>query len=101
MDPKHYKVELENNQVRVLRAQYGAHEKGVMHSHPAAVVVSLADQDVKFTLPGGKTAERHMKAGEVTWEAAATHLPENTGDKPLDVILVELKGGRGAAKAKK
>jgi len=101
VDPKHYKVELENNQVRVLRAQYGAHEKGVMHSHPAAVVVSLADQDVKFTLPGGKTAERHMKAGEVTWEAAATHLPENTGDKPLDVILVELKGGRGAAKAKK
>jgi len=92
VDAQHYKVALENNRVRVLRVQYGPHEKSVMHSHPASVIVSLADQDARFTFPGGKTTERHMKAGEVLWAAPETHLPENTSDKPLDVILVELKG---------
>ena len=101
VDPKHYKVEFENKHVRVLHAQYGPHEKSVMHSHPACVIVSMTDQDARFTLPGGKTMERHMKAGEVGWAPAETHLPENLSDKPLDVILVEMKGGKpGAAKPK-
>jgi hypothetical protein len=39
VDPKHYKVELENEQVRVLRINYGAHEKSVMHSHPNSVAI--------------------------------------------------------------
>jgi quercetin dioxygenase-like cupin family protein len=34
VDSKHYKVEVENEKVRVLRINYGAHEKSVMHSHP-------------------------------------------------------------------
>jgi len=33
VDPKHYKVEFENDGVRVLRVKYGAREKSVMHSH--------------------------------------------------------------------
>jgi quercetin dioxygenase-like cupin family protein len=36
VDSKHYKVELENDQVRVLRIQSGPGEKSVMHSHPRA-----------------------------------------------------------------
>ena len=39
VDPKHYKVEAENKQVRVLRISYGPHEKSVMHGHPATVAV--------------------------------------------------------------
>ena len=67
VDPKHYKVELENEQVRVLRISYGPHEKSVMHGHPAGVLVCLADFHVKFTSPDGKTEERRGKAGEVIW----------------------------------
>src|SRR5579864_7741615 len=33
VDPRRYKVEFENPQVRVLRARYGAHEAGVVHEH--------------------------------------------------------------------
>ena len=98
VDAQHYKVAFENDRVRVLHVQYGPHEKSVMHHHPASVIVALADQDAKFTLPGGKMTERHMKAGDVQWAAPETHLPENLGDKPLDVILVELKGKAGAVK---
>ncbi len=58
VDPKHYKVETENAQVRVLRVHYGLKEKSVMHSHPAAVAVFLADGRGKFTFPNGTTEER-------------------------------------------
>lgn len=98
VDPKHYKVEQENNKVRVLRIQYGPHEKSVMHEHPASVAVFLTDGDVKFATPDGKTTESHFKSGQVMWEDAGKHLPENVGDKPFELILVELKARRASAK---
>jgi quercetin dioxygenase-like cupin family protein len=91
VDPKHYKVEFENDQVRVLRITYGPHEKSVMHSHPAGVVVYLTDASGKFTMPGGATKAAVTKAGTVVWVDSTVHLPENTGDKPFEVIEVELK----------
>jgi hypothetical protein len=33
VDPKRYKVEMENDQVRVLRAKCGPREKGVLREH--------------------------------------------------------------------
>ncbi len=92
VDPAHYKVEFENAQVRVLRFHYGAHEKSVMHSHPDAVAVFLNDGTVKFTFPDGKTADASGKAGTAQFTPAQVHLPENVGDKPVEGIVVELKG---------
>ena len=91
-DSKHYKVEFENAQVRVLRITYGPHEKSVMHGHPANVAVFLTDGQSRFTLPDGKTKDAPVKAGTVQWDGGGKHLPENTGDKPFELILVELKG---------
>jgi quercetin dioxygenase-like cupin family protein len=90
-DPKHYTVEFENDQVRVLRIKYGPHEKSVMHSHPAGVVVMLTDMNNKFTFPDGKSEERQAKAGSVLETETVNHLPENIGDQPFEAILVELK----------
>ena len=90
-DPKHYKVEIENDEVRVLRVTYGPHEKSAMHSHPANVAVFRTDAQVTFTLPDGKTIDATMKAGEAKWDGGGTHLPHNTSDQPLELILVELK----------
>ena len=98
VDAKHYKVEFENAQVRVLRITYGPHEKSVMHGHPTSVAVFLTDATTKFTLPDGKTVSSDFKAGMVQWEAGGKHLPENVGDKPFELILVELKGKHKAAK---
>jgi quercetin dioxygenase-like cupin family protein len=92
VDSKHYKVELENAQVRVLRVTYPPNEKSVMHSHPASVVVFLTDAKVRFTMPDGKTQDMTVKAGTTQWNAATKHLPENVGDKPFEVIVVEMKG---------
>ena len=79
VDPQHYKVELENEHVRVLRIHYGAHEKGQTHEHILnRVVLYLNDQ------PGAK-------ADEVRIAGAATHAEENASGQPADRIAVELK----------
>ena len=92
VDPTHYKVEFENDQVRVLRITYGPNEKSVMHHHPAGVAVYLKDLKGRFTLPDGRTIEEEGKAGEAVWTEAGQHLPENLTDQPFELILVELKG---------
>jgi quercetin dioxygenase-like cupin family protein len=91
VDPKHYKVEFENAQVRVLRIHYGAHEKSVMHHHPDSVVTYLTDVHVKMTMADGTSQEQSGKAGQTMWTPAGTHLPENLGDTAMEAILVELK----------
>ncbi len=101
VDPKHYKVVFENDQVRVLHIHYGPHEKSVMHEHPNGVVTFLADERGKFTFPDGKSEEFVAKAGESQWIAGGKHLPENTGNTPLDGVLVELKGKMAAKPAAK
>jgi quercetin dioxygenase-like cupin family protein len=99
VDAKHYKVEFENAQVRVLRITYGPKEKSVMHEHPNAVAVFLTDGNVKFTTPDGKSQDAAVKAGGAQWTPAGKHLPENlSADKPFEVVLVELKGKAAAAK---
>jgi beta-alanine degradation protein BauB len=90
-DAKHYKVVLENEYVRVLRVNYGVKEKSMPHQHPDAVAIMMTPMQGKFTLADGKTEDRKSKAGDVLWTPAVTHTPENTGGKPFEVILVELK----------
>jgi len=91
-DPTHYAVELENDKVRVLRIKYGPKEKSVMHSHPAAIAVFLGPAQFRMTYPDGKTEEGSVTAGQVMAFDALEHLPENIGDQPFEVVLVELKG---------
>ncbi len=92
LDPQHYQVVFENDQVRILRITYGPNEKSVMHEHPAGVAVFLSDdQHWRFTAPDGTTEEETRKIGEAIWTEAGKHLPENLTDQTHDVILVELK----------
>ena len=79
VDAKHYKVEFENDQVRILRVHYDPHDKGELHEHILnRVVLYLNDQ------PGAK-------ADEVRISGAGTHTEQNAGDQPADRIAVELK----------
>lgn len=96
VDAKHYKVEFENDYVRILRVKYGPKERSVIHQHPVGVAISLTETVGKFALSDGKVEERRFKVGDVRWTAAETHLPQNVRDKPFEVILIELKGGTTA-----
>jgi quercetin dioxygenase-like cupin family protein len=89
--PESYKVEIDNQQVRVVRAYHAPHEKVPMHSHPTSVVVYLNDVHELSTTPDGKRTEVRHHAGEVVWSPAHRHALENLSDEPIRVIEIELK----------
>jgi quercetin dioxygenase-like cupin family protein len=91
--PDHYKVEFENDQVRVLRITYAAGDETAMHSHPDGVVVFLGDGNAEMTLPDGSTEERPGKAGDALWAGQETHGVKALTD--ISVVLIELKGNGG------
>ncbi|GAB2765496.1 nuclear transport factor 2 family protein [Salinimicrobium soli] len=92
-DSKHYKVEMENDEVRVLRIKYAPGDTSVMHEHPKGVVVFLTDSKVGFTLPDKKEMAMQAKAGEVIWTDGGKHKPTNTSGESLEAIQIELKDG--------
>ena len=91
VDSAHYTLVFENDQVRVLRIQYGPHEESVMHDHPAGVAVYLTGGNMQFTLPDGQVVESQGEAGEAIWAPAGPHVPKNLTDQASELILVEIK----------
>jgi hypothetical protein len=92
MDPKHCKVEIENDQVRVIRARYGPHEKGVMHEHAWSYVVAfLTDCNLKVTSPEGDSRTATRSPGDVGSGGPSKHIEENLSDKALELVVVEFK----------
>jgi hypothetical protein len=79
VDRRHYRIDFENNQVRVLRVHYDAHDTGALHEHLLnRVVVYLNDQ------PGAK-------ADDVRMSGPARHTEQNASDGVADRIAIELK----------
>lgn len=92
IDPKHYKMEFENDSVRVLRVRVGAHEAIPMHEHSLnRVTVFLTEQTNKITTADGKVDTVKRKAGETAWGTPVTHSEENVGDAPFEALLIEIK----------
>ena len=91
-DPKHFKVELENERVRVLRVCYGAHDVAVMHQHPRGLLVFLTDGNFKFNYPGGTTENFQGKSGQCVWfDGPWEHLPENLSGKDFEALYIEIR----------
>ena len=91
VDPEHYKIEFENEQIRVLREH---REPGnlPMHGHPDNVQVLLTDLNVIVTTADGKTQTIAGKAGDVHWRPATRHRGAVLAEKAMEQILVEMKG---------
>jgi quercetin dioxygenase-like cupin family protein len=92
VDPKDYKLEFENAQVRVIRVKMAPHHKVPLHEHLLnRVVVYLTDQNGSMTTPDGKTDTVQHKAGEASWGAPTKHSEENLQNIPFEAVVVELK----------
>jgi quercetin dioxygenase-like cupin family protein len=91
VDSTHYKLLLDNASVRVLKISYAPGTKSTMHSHPDAMLVPLADSNVRFTMPDGKTQDMQVGKETAAYTPAGTHNPANVGTTPVDAILVEFK----------
>jgi hypothetical protein len=90
------KVEFENDQIRVLRASLGAHQKTPVHGHPSRLGVTLTRNDTRTTLPDGTSKSSARGVHEYFWSEPVTHQVENLSDAPLENIEIELKRARGA-----
>jgi hypothetical protein len=91
VDPQHQKVAFENEQIRVIRERRQG-GKTPMHGHPDNVQVMLTDATWNITTADGKTEAVIGKAGEVRWRSATEHIGEALSNKPVEQILVEMKG---------
>ena len=91
VNAKTIKVKFENDRVRVLEATLPPGVKEQVHSHPAYVIYVLEGGPYRNYASDGKITEGELKTGDVLYREPLTHAAENIGDKPLHMILVELK----------
>ena len=99
VEPKHYKLDFENDHVQVVSVHYGPHEKSGMHEHPGGVVVILTEAHLRFTDANGKVREVFSKPGEARWYPPFKHRVENLGDTAYDAVYVGVKGKLAASNA--
>src|SRR5262245_2955322 len=97
VNSKTIRVRFENDRVRVLEAILPPGVKEQVHSHPAYVIYVLEGGRYRNYTADGKITEGELKTGAVMSRDPLPHAAENIGDKPLHMILVELKGNRGNA----
>ena len=92
VDPKHYKIEFENDDVRVTRVKIGPKESTPLHEHSLnRIVIYLTPMDSQID-PEGKPSEHSaQKAGAVVWGAPARHAEHNLGDKAFEAVVIEPK----------
>src|SRR5438552_9688186 len=91
VNSKTIQVKFENDRVRVLEANLPPGVKEAVHSHPAYVIYVVEGGRYRNYASDGKVTEGELKTGEVLFREPLTHAAENIGDKPLHLILVELK----------
>jgi len=91
VEPKHYKLDFENEHVQVVAVYYGPHETSGMHDHPGGVVVSLTEAHLRFTDENGKTREVYSKPGEARWYPPFKHKVENLGDTTYKAVYIGVK----------
>jgi beta-alanine degradation protein BauB len=92
VEPKHYKLDFENEHVQVVAVHYGPHEKSAMHEHPGGVVVVITAGHLKFTDENGKITEVFAKPGEARWFGPFKHRVENVGDTAYNAVYIGIKG---------
>ncbi|HYZ82860.1 MAG TPA: hypothetical protein VE621_00575 [Bryobacteraceae bacterium] len=90
--PNMYKLVLENDQVRVLRVTIPAHGKVPLHEHvlPRVGIFLQADK-IKSIPVEGSPSEKVFHGVEIVPGGALKHAEENMGDRPVELILVEVK----------
>lgn len=99
VDPKHQKVEFENELIRVIREHQS--ESFPMHGHPDNVQILLTDLNATLITADGKSHTVTGKPRDVRWRIATQHAGQILGDKPFEQIVVEMKGTPGALTASK
>src|SRR5947209_15949764 len=94
---EHYKIELENEWVRIARVSYGPHETAPFHDHPAVAAIYI------YTMDGGPLLFTHDEIGQIRRPAVKAgqlryagpvherHEVAYLGDVATEYLRIELK----------
>lgn len=92
VDPRHYKVIMENDSVRILEFRDAPGHKVPKHSHPPYFVYVLSDAKRLFTDECVTPKTVILKTGEtIDSKVGVTHCEENVGYTNTHVLVVEFK----------
>jgi len=97
LDKTHYRVELENEHVRVVRVRYAPKEAGIPHEHRCGrvtVYLSPLHQSLTRAATGEKTESR-ATTGEARWSTPDRHSDVNLDDAPIELVYVDVKSACG------
>jgi len=86
-----YSVLFENDNIRIIDHNLNPGEIEAMHNHPQMYVYFIESADVTRIDAEGNRTLRNFKKGENFLANAQDHSIENSGEKPLHTILVEIK----------
>jgi hypothetical protein len=93
-DDEAEKVELENDQVKVLRIKVRPGEKRHHKKRGDRVLVWLTDSHHKRTGQDGKSEDLRRGAGQVAWRSASEHHIESLHGETSELLIIELKPRR-------
>ena len=95
-DPKPYRLDFENDRMRVLRLTLKADETAPVHDDRDALFVCIAVGSdkachIRLTPPGGRSQDIHLQAGESRWIYGDTRSEKNLGTQPIEMLVIETK----------
>ena len=91
VDPEHFRVDFQNEQVRVVHLSIKGTQQTRMHEEPAVLAVCIKECHVRLSEPDGKTKDLNMQAGDTHWIWEDTRSEKNLGKEPLEMLLIEMK----------
>lgn len=90
--PNNYKkVMLENDNVRVLNFEMAPKEVIPWHTHPNHVIYALSGGKIEITDKGKEPVTMDVKAGDVVYIPAVTHMARNIGSTTIKLVITEIK----------
>jgi hypothetical protein len=92
--------QFENDDVKVWKSVVVPHAPLTMHTHEhPRVIVALSGGTMKILNEDGTSETEQWDTGKAYWLSAAEgkkrHADANQGDKPIEVMVIELKNATG------
>jgi non-heme chloroperoxidase len=97
VDPAHFRVEYEDNNVRVLRFTLPAGETSPMHDHAERVIVVVRTGRVRVTYEDGHVEETENVAGSTRHRGPMRHSVQNIGTTTYEAVSTEFRNNTFAS----
>ena len=91
VDPIHYRKELENDRVRVLRLNLKADESVPVHEALDGLFVCLRECHLRLTDPHGYVQDIHLEDGKSRWIGGGTRSEKNLSTHAVEMLFIETR----------